>query len=797
MTLQTLGLNSGTRDWLAGLPVPELLTFLVGAGISHDLPGVKPVISALLGTLVDARFANNLLFKKDPLLEGSIPVRFEFLMQMIRDYVSEDLGFLVQIYDTVPRDTYQAPRVRPNAYHCTLASLLTVPERVAVTTTNFDRQIETAYFQLTGGQLPSVAYSDSDFERLDRVARPSDLLKLHGSVHDERSLCVTFEGVGLEEERGPKHRVLSKLLRQRALCVAGYGGSDDDVLQVLFETEAREQPIYWFTHASEVDEPRWFVLRDVPEDRGSWGQKVVRTLMIFRRLAERGVRDPDKLYLVVGNTGRTLSDFVDRLDIPGVRGWEFNGGPIPKPREPHPKTLIRKWLRITDHKLGGLASFHGLLACIELAYTTEDKRLMRRVMEKLVNAAGLSRELRAISLPRQSMTALDDDEFDEAEQLADRGITEAESLIGDSGTDKFVLHSLLESYAWKGEAQRMHDKPREALETVKKGMAVADHLMMGNTIPSWRALLRPKAALYACRGESLLQIGEFREAEGAYKDAERHYREARDPNWLLYARLGTADVARMRGNIAVAEDLYRELAEDAELTGWITWLPIQINISRLDIMRMRYGEAVEQQVRLDEERMLKEVCGNSIDKALRLRGRALRWERTWLSQGQVDWAACEREYKVLRRQAPSDGDLYHALLLSYSEFLKRRGSDRWGLAADCCAEVIAHAASRNLPMLSLYARTILADLSRIRGDTPKWESCLEEFDARGSEIGVLYATLVGRLAGASVSAETMDRVCAYSERNGLGSAAALLKKPAPGRGAPHLRLTFPGTLTVF
>ena len=169
----------------------EPLCFLVGAGVSHDLPSAHNVIRALIRVLLSplghrraANITRRLLEQKIQDRDVENPIRFEYLLQLVKDYFGTTLHFLRRLYDT------QQP---PNSYHLTLARVA-LQQKHAVFTTNFDRQIEKAVQEAghTGIHL-KPCFRDSDFRRAAAAASVHGLLKLHGSVDDVRTLGATFD----------------------------------------------------------------------------------------------------------------------------------------------------------------------------------------------------------------------------------------------------------------------------------------------------------------------------------------------------------------------------------------------------------------------------------------------------------------------------------------------------------------------------------------------------------------------------------------------------------------------------
>jgi hypothetical protein len=235
------------------LPIPRKirhLNILCGAGISEKTyPGTNEIIMAITEMMVGTNEARALIEKADAW------IRFEYLLQIVKDYCYGNLDFLKAMF---PKKT---PKT---SYHYALAEMTTKPN-IAVFTTNFDQGIELAHEELkTLADLKPV-YRDEQFRTLINEGNIRGLLKLHGSLPYMDTLGVTFDGIISLNKISPKMEAFKKRLSQGPLLVIGYSASDDiDITPILKKTGAFEQEVYWFIHGP--GQPQEYPISKVPPD---------------------------------------------------------------------------------------------------------------------------------------------------------------------------------------------------------------------------------------------------------------------------------------------------------------------------------------------------------------------------------------------------------------------------------------------------------------------------------------------------------------------------------------------------
>ena len=297
------------------VPGTEHLCFLAGARISYDLASTHDVIEALLRVLLSllgerkaAVVAKRLLSQSIGGLKVENPIRFEYLLQLVKDYFQTSFLFLKHLYDT------QQP---PNSYHVTLAQITQQNEHV-VFTTNFDRQIERAVQGSSNTGMPlRPAFRDRDFLDVVAVDTVRGILKLPGSVHDVRTLGATFDTTTLSGHQ-EKRRALEMGLHQGSLCVIGYSGGDDtNAIPTLLETPAFDHSVYWFLH-NPSREPTAYRFDRPNEIPDTLRQTTV--YQILERMVNKRMRKAERVVLLVGRTEDTIERFLALRRIAFLHG---------------------------------------------------------------------------------------------------------------------------------------------------------------------------------------------------------------------------------------------------------------------------------------------------------------------------------------------------------------------------------------------------------------------------------------------------------------------------------------------
>lgn len=163
-------------------------------------------------------------------------------------------------------------RGKPSYGHLVLASLLKLSHTRVVWTTNFDRLIEDATFAAFGNTR-SLIVADLDhsavFMQGLNEGRGPLLGKLHGDFQSRRLRNTREE---LARQDAELRRGLIETCRRLGVCIMGYSGRDQSVMDALFDgiEEGRGFPfgLFWFHRADNAVLPRVGDLIDSAKSKG-------------------------------------------------------------------------------------------------------------------------------------------------------------------------------------------------------------------------------------------------------------------------------------------------------------------------------------------------------------------------------------------------------------------------------------------------------------------------------------------------------------------------------------------------
>ena len=767
------------------LPLPgtgALSAFLAGAGCSYNLPKAKTVTDALVDAVIDG------LHEVDPRLRDLLKdnVRFEFFFQTIRDVLQIELRCLEQIYGDPPRG------IKPTRYHHWFAKALSFGH--SVITTNFDLLVETAYADLDGSPRElRVLKADADLWT-NPLTGPT-LMKVHGSADDLGSLCATFDTVTSKDLQ--KHDAVTEVLKERSLCVLGNGGWYDDVLQLLFDTEARDQYLFWFDHAD-----HGLICQSFSEIVATPAAFSDRPAHILERLVKSRRRAPERVFLIKGNTEAALKTFLPRLGVPteidstNVHTWR-NKRAVRRVEARVPN-VIRDWLAT----LPGATSLHRRLVCIDLAYVygvveSVDLKGLAKAVEAQLTA---DKKHQCIGLPRVAKAlyndAEDEHEYERVESVCEEAIAACRLLPHEPS----VLASLLDAYGWKAEAQRNLDHFAQAEQTCMEARQAHRGLARRGLGRNSKLVRRAVGALLNSEGEAQLTSGAFARAGRTFRRAAELYRNAGDLIWLLYARIGRADAVRLSGNLTEAEREYAEIELDIHLTGLVAYLRDWLLLPRIDLWRLAAARGAWFGTWADWQPQVEGVQSEITDDAARERAALTAVELRWMGLGlgrptasRAERKEIKSEYRRLAKKTEEDLDL--DLALSYAEFLKF-GSDKDRVEAeDRTTLVLKEARRRKLPLLALWAELELLDLHRLGGRRCDFRRVSQRCHELGYLPGLVYVQLLKKAGGVSV--RTLPEVTRFIQLTRWSEAAEILadRRALPaGRG---VRLAFPGLFTLY
>ena len=336
-------------------------------------------------------------------------MRFEFLMQVIKDFFDPSLTFLSDIFDTAWVDKDGRPIVRP---YERLFALVALAGKDHVFTTNFDRSIERAAELELGAHEASrkanalrSIFGEREFGKAFRRRSARGLFKLHGSVDEPGTLAATYDAIVPNDgsEGDPRQRLFARALRKSSLCVVGYSGFDDmDVVPTLLDTEARNREVHWFHHSgARKGQPvtyRAFTAQaDDIDPSIRRDQRPV--LPILDKLVASGHRSSRRITIHCGHTEALLSRFLLRRVPEGqIReaAASLVGGTVTPARVRRRQAMlaIRNWWARQEERHISLLR----CAAIDVFYQhgTGDRLLQRLAADRRVSIVrGEARECRA------------------------------------------------------------------------------------------------------------------------------------------------------------------------------------------------------------------------------------------------------------------------------------------------------------------------------------------------------------------------------------------------------------------
>ena len=760
----------------------ENLTLLVGAGVSGNLPGTRQVIQALLRVLFESfgkrrskTIVASFLAQSIGTQKFNDPVRFEYLLQLVKDYFGKNLLFLKQIFEA---------DVSPTHYHRGLAGLLCLPGNI-VLTTNFDCQIENAYLELDRDRHLGVAFRKNHFAAALASPMLEGLFKLHGSVNDVRTLGATFDANRPSEL---KRRILETALSRAPLLVLGYGGSDDtDIVPALIHSRAPEQPIYWVVHDENCD-PKAYSLDDSDDIPDSLKQE--NGFLVLRRMIEEGSRDRNRTFVIVGKSelvfhrlvaSRGIEHLVD-LDME-----EDKESPRIKPvSDEEIEETIRKWYVRQDAQ----RDIRAMLLGTVLSYINGINNMPQRFARRLIELTENDQLWKVIALPKLAMAEVDRDRYRQAAELGHRGLTEAaiqwKKGGGTSHVRRLIVEAQLDSYAWLAESQRMLGNVDKAKNIAEEGLRTLRSI---GFLAGWRRLRRIKGDLLSTIGEVQLIKGQLVDAKHNYSQASSEYKVASEWNWYWYAQLGLADILRMAGHLQAAHVDYERVRQGSYVTGWRTWLHLQIRLSELDLIFVWNGKLSHEEIG-----DLHALADNSVyDESMQAAAGMLLWVVQWGDSTRTPEVSDET-YQQLLHDARGDPDFRASLQLYRAEYLKHIG--QLSAAEKEIRSTIHHASRKDYELLKLHAQTVREDIRRLMGLQPDCSAIAKRYHKVNCPIGELYAKGISVAGGGNMTRTERGRLAHYAGMNGLQDYVQLFSdEEVSAKHQIQLHLRFPGIIT--
>jgi len=347
----------------------ELVIF-VGAGVSKDPPSCLPLGSELKNTPVEGLCASYPPDVKELIVKYAIAdLSLEEVYGVIYDEIGDRL--IVTMASVLDDD-----RLKPNSLHDFVARALSLGN--IVVTTNYDRQIERAYYK----EDLEICYNEYTFEKFVNTFPQRDrkwLLKLHGTfrVKEGNTIRKTFEsiratldlvGSGLPSKTEEALRVV---LKECPILFMGYGCGDVDIVYPVLARVKSGKELWWVKHD---DEKLLHLCMDI--------QNLKRELPhITNVLLNRGKSNDGKVFLIRYPTREFIKELATNL------GWEFAPTESDGFSESHWKEKLFNLGYQTNHVekasiLATLARFG-----IDTEKGSENKEQLIKLMEKLYREA--------------------------------------------------------------------------------------------------------------------------------------------------------------------------------------------------------------------------------------------------------------------------------------------------------------------------------------------------------------------------------------------------------------------------
>ena len=217
------------------------IAVLAGAGISRDsgLPIVKEFYEEFLPIFyekIDQAKLKETITKYIP---------FERLMEHIFSYTNNDYS-IMNIF----------ANGQPNSIHYILARMMHKGWISDLYTTNFDRLLESALEIAEGLIKKDYGYfcTEEDFSKLQKHAKSHNVIKIHGTIDNEKSIRTTLETITsnnrLNRRRPPIERLLNSGSHDIVL-VLGYSFSDEfDINKFIKEMDIAKKVVI-INHSNE------------------------------------------------------------------------------------------------------------------------------------------------------------------------------------------------------------------------------------------------------------------------------------------------------------------------------------------------------------------------------------------------------------------------------------------------------------------------------------------------------------------------------------------------------------------
>ena len=231
------------EDTAQAIKANDLAVFC-GAGISigSGIPGVMTIVEYILQQLGMGE-ADRRLFvdpKKNILTDP-----FEVFIERLLEAGNEDEEAIFKLFEM-----FNSDHLRPNTYHWFLAALAKAGRVKTIFTTNFDCLIEDALKDK--GVAYEPLYREEDFPSLTIPSDKVRVIKIHGSVHDKKSMVSTIRRLSQEELRYRRNTAVEdcySLGKHKQVMVLGYSCSDIfDITPQIERIEANFKKVIFIDH---------------------------------------------------------------------------------------------------------------------------------------------------------------------------------------------------------------------------------------------------------------------------------------------------------------------------------------------------------------------------------------------------------------------------------------------------------------------------------------------------------------------------------------------------------------------
>jgi len=215
--------------------------FFVGAGISKN--SELPLAGELMDYILN-RLTKGLDVDKEDIKKINVStIQFELFIQILFEY-----SVSPKMYDFF-KNGY------PNNNHKFIAKMCKSGYAKTILTTNFDMLIEKALDD--EGVEYKVYYLDEHFKNIDFNEDIVKLIKIHGSIENEKSLITLMHQVldnNAREIRRPIIEHVFKNGKHDAVLIMGYSNSDKfDIVEVIENIENSDIKVYYVNHANDDD----------------------------------------------------------------------------------------------------------------------------------------------------------------------------------------------------------------------------------------------------------------------------------------------------------------------------------------------------------------------------------------------------------------------------------------------------------------------------------------------------------------------------------------------------------------